>query len=352
MHITAFNLCQLLNGTLEGNPDVEVDTVAKIEEGHSRALSFLANPKYEAHIYDTRSGIVLVNRTFRATKPIKATLIRVDDPYASFTAILTQYAAQVHRRSGIETPSFIGEGSETGTDLYLGAFAYIGKYCKIGNNVIIYPHCFIGDNAEIGDNTILHAGVTIYHQCKVGSDCIIHAGAVIGSDGFGFAPKPDGSYAKIPQIGNVIIEDQVEIGANTAIDRATMGSTIIRKGAKLDNLIQIAHNVEIGANTVIAGQSAIAGSTKVGEQNVLGGQVGLAGHIVTAKGTQIGAQSGILSSIKEEGKKWMGSPATEFKEHFKSQVVFRNLPEMDKNLHELRKEMEHLRKLIEEKESS
>lgn len=343
MHITASQLCSLLNGTLEGNPDTEVDSVAKIEEGHPRALSFLANPKYESFLYETKAGVVLVKQDFKPEKTVATTLIRVEDPYAAFTAILTHYVAQIHNRSGIEQPSYVGENSVYGDDFYLAAFAYVGKGVKIGNNVKIYPHVFVGDGVEIGDNTILHSGVKIYHQCKVGSDCIIHSGTVIGADGFGFAPQKDGSYSKIPQTGNVVVEDSVEIGSNCSIDRATMGSTLIRKGVKLDNLIQIAHNAEIGANTVIAGQTGVSGSTKIGEQNVIGGQVGFAGHISTAKGTQIGAQSGILGTIKEEGKKWMGSPATDFKEHFKSQVVFRNLPELDKIVNDLKKEIQSLK---------
>lgn len=349
MQITAEALCQMLNGTLEGDAKAAVDTVAKIEEGHSRALSFLANPKYEEFIYSTQSGIVLVSREFQPSKPVSATLIRVDDPYIAFTTILSEYVAQINNKVGVEEPSFIGENTTTGEGLYLGAFAYIGKNCKIGKNVKIYPNCVIGDDVEIGDNTVLHANVSVYLHCKIGANCILHSGVVVGSDGFGFAPQADGSYSKIPQTGNVVIEDDVEIGANTCLDRATMGSTVIRKGVKLDNLVQIAHNVEIGENTVLAGATAVAGSTKLGKNMVVGGQVGIAGHIQIADGTKIGAQSGIIGTIKEPGKNWMGSPVTEFKDHFKSQAVFRNLPALDKRVHDLQKELEALKALLNER---
>ncbi|MBI1222865.1 MAG: UDP-3-O-(3-hydroxymyristoyl)glucosamine N-acyltransferase [Bacteroidetes bacterium] len=343
MQITAEALCQLLNGTLEGDARAVVDSVAKIEEGHSHSLSFLANPKYEEFLYTTESGIVLVSKDFKPSKPVRTTLVRVDDPYVAFTAILSEYVAQINNKSGIEEPSFIGENSEVGEGIYLGAFAYIGKNCRIGKNVKIYPNCVIGDNVEIGDNTILYPNVTVYLHCKIGANCILHSGVVVGSDGFGFAPQTDGSYAKIPQTGNVVIEDEVEIGANTCLDRATMGSTIVRKGAKLDNLVQIAHNVEVGENTVIAGATAVAGSTKLGKNMVVGGQVGIAGHIQLADGTKIAAQSGILSTIKEPGKNMMGSPAFEFKQYFKSQAVFRNLPELDKRVHDLQQELDALK---------
>lgn len=340
----------MLNGELEGNPDTLLDSVAKIEEGHPRALSFLANPKYEQHVYTTLSGVVLVRKDFKAEKPVTATLIRVDDPYAAFTMILTHYVAAMNNKTGIEQPSFVGENSTMGEGLYLGAFAYIGKNCRIGENVKIYPNSYVGDNVVIGDGTVIYAGVKIYTHCEVGKNCIIHSGTVIGSDGFGFAPQPDGTYAKIPQTGNVVIEDNVEIGANSAIDRATMGSTRIRKGAKLDNLVQIAHNAEVGENTVIAGQSGVAGSTKLGKNVVVGGQVGFAGHIEIANGTKIGAQSGILSTIKEEGKDWMGSPAFDFRDHFKSQIVYRNLPALDKKVHELKKQLDALIQQVKDKE--
>lgn len=350
MQISAEDLCQLLNGDLEGDASVMVNSVAKIEEAHPTALAFLANPKYEQHLYTSKAGVVLVRRDFKPEKPVKPTLIRVDDPYAAFTTILRQYVAILTMKEGIEESSFIGEGSTHGEGLYLGAFAYVGKQVKLGNNVKIYPGCYVGDHAVIGDNTVLYPNVIIYHMCRVGSDCIIHAGAVVGSDGFGFAPQPDGSYDKIPQTGNVIIEDRVEIGANATIDRATMGSTIIRKGAKIDNLVQLAHNTEVGMNTVIAAQSGVAGSTRLGKHVVVGGQVGFSGHIEIADGSKFGAQSGILGTIKEEGQSWMGSPATGFKEHFKSQAVFRNLPDLDKRVHALTKELEALKKMITEKE--
>ncbi len=351
MQISAAELCQLLNGELEGDASVSVNNVAKIEEAQGNDLAFLANPKYEQFLYETGAGIVLVGKTFKPEKEVRTTLIRVDDPYASFTAILTQYVAILNQKEGVEEPHFIGEDSSYGEGIYLGAFTYIGNQVKIGKNVKIYPGCYIGDRAEIGDNTTLYAGVKIYNLCKVGGNCILHAGAVIGSDGFGFAPQEDGSYSKIPQTGNVVIEDDVEIGANTTIDRATMGSTVIRQGAKIDNLVQLAHNTEIGAHTVIAAQTGIAGSTKLGRRNVVGGQVGFSGHITVADGSKFGAQSGILGTIKEEGKSWMGSPATEFKEHFKSQAVFRNLPALDKRVHELSRELESIKALLDKKDT-
>jgi UDP-3-O-[3-hydroxymyristoyl] glucosamine N-acyltransferase len=293
----------------------------------------LSNPKYEEFIYTTRASICIVNKTFQATKalPETLTLVLVDDAYACFAKLLAVYNEMQQKQPRIEQPSFIAESAKTGEDLYLGAFAYIGENAVIGNNVKIYPHVYIGDGVVIGDNTTLYSGVKIYADCKVGANCILHGGVVIGSDGFGFAPDENGKYNKIPQIGNVVIEDDVEIGANATIDRATMGSTFIRKGVKIDNLCQIAHNVEIGENTAMAALVGIAGSTKVGKNVMIGGQVGIAGHISIADGTLIYAQSGVSSSTKEKARV-MGTPAFNIEDFRKSAVGFKRLPDIMKRI--------------------
>lgn len=337
MQFTAEQIATLLNGKVEGNPDVLVSHLAKIEEGSEGALSFLSNRKYEQYLYDTSSSIVIVNKDLVLQKPVNATLIRVEDAYTSFSELLKIYHALRLERKGREEQAFVHESVKIGEGGYIGAFTYISKDVKIGNNVKIYPRVYIGDNVSIGDNTVLFPGVTVYYDCEIGSNVIIHSGAVIGSDGFGFAPQPDGSYEKIPQIGNVILEDNVEVGSNTVIDRATLGSTIIRKGVKLDNLIQIAHNAEIGSNTVIAAQTGVSGSTKVGKQVVLGGQVGVVGHITIADGTQVQAQSGINRSIEDKNKKWGGSPVAPYTSQLRSQVVYTRLPELEKRILELEK---------------
>ena len=339
MQISVAQLAQLLNGTVVGNPDILLHTVAKIEEGKEGALSFLANMKYESHLYDTKSSAVLINNDFVPTQVVKTTLIKVENAYASFTLLLKQFAAHANKKEGIEEGSVINKSSELGTNIYVGSLAYIAKGVKIGNNTQIYPTSYIGDNVKIGENCILYAGVKIYNDCEIGNNVIIHAGTVIGSDGFGFAPLADRSYKKIPQIGNVIIEDDVEIGANCAIDRATMGSTIIRKGVKLDNLNQVAHNVEIGEHTVMAGQSAIAGSTKIGRYCILAGQVGIAGHLTIAEGSVLGAKSGVNSSIKKENQKWFGAPAFEYADSLKSSIIFKKLPQLYKTVSELEKKI-------------
>lgn len=333
MKFTAQQIADTLHGTIEGNADVWINNVSKIEEGQPNTLSFLANPKYEEYLYTTNASIVLVNKTFEAQKKIMATLIRVDDAYKGFATLLDIYNAVSQNKSGIEQPVYIAENVKQGNNIYLGAFAYIGANTTIGDNVKIYPHSYIGDNVVIGDNTIVYAGVKIYNQCIIGNHCTLHAGAIIGADGFGFAPHNE-QYKKVPQIGNVIIEDYVEIGANTTIDRATLGSTIIGKGVKLDNLIQIAHNVEIGENTVIAAQSGIAGSTKVGKNCMIGGQVGIVGHITIADGVKIAAQSGVGQSIITPNEIVQGSPAFAISDYRKSYVIFRKLPEIDKRLSE------------------
>lgn len=337
MEFTVSQVSELINGTVEGNGDAKLSTISKIEEGKEGALSFLANPKYQNYIYDTAATAVIVNADFTPEKPVKTTLIRVEDAYQAFAKILDVYNQAIANKSGIDASAVIGEGSTHGENLYLGANAVVGNHVTIGNNVKIHPNAVIGDHANIGDNTVIYSGVQVYMQCKVGANCMIHSGAVIGSDGFGFAPMKDGSYNKVSQIGNVIIEDNVEIGANTTIDRATLGSTIIRKGVKLDNLIQIAHNVEVGENTVIASQAGISGSTKIGKNCIIGGQVGIVGHVTIADGTKINAQSGVAKSITEENKPWNGSPATHFRDSLRSHAVYRRLPELEKKLEELEK---------------
>lgn len=334
----------LLNGTVEGDDAVTVDKLAKIEEGTTGSLSFLANPKYEQFLYTTNASVVIVNNDQQLTAPVKATLIRVENAYSAFSVLLERYNTIKLNKKGIEQPCFIHPSAQIGNDVYIGAFAYIGPGAKVGDNSKIYPNTYIADNVTIGKNVTLFAGVKIYFDCVLGDNVIIHAGAVIGSDGFGFAPNPDGSYNKISQIGNVVIEDDVEIGANTAVDRATMGSTVIHKGVKIDNLVQIAHNVEIGAHTVIAGQAGISGSTKIGKNAVIGGQVGISGHLDIANGTQLSAQTGINSSITEEGKAWGGTPYMPYKDYLRAHAKLRKLPDLDRKVYELEKLIEELKK--------
>jgi UDP-3-O-[3-hydroxymyristoyl] glucosamine N-acyltransferase len=341
MEFTAAQIAGLLNGTVDGDENQAVNNLSKIEEGKPKTLSFLGNPKYEPFIYSTEASIVLVNASFKPEKPLKpgCTLIRVENAYESFAKLLEIYNQVINNKVGIEQPSYISATATYGTSCYIGAFAYIGDQVKIGDNVKIYPNTVIGDHSVIGDNTIIYAGVKIYTGTKIGRDCTIHAGVVLGSDGFGFAPNQENNYSKVPQIGNVILEDNVEIGANTAIDRATLGSTIIRKGAKLDNLIQIAHNVEIGENTVIAGQAAIAGSTKVGKNCMIGGQVGIVGHIKIADGVKIAAQSGVGQTIDKENEVVQGSPAFGIGDYRRSYVLFRSLPKLNDKLNDLVKKL-------------
>ncbi|WP_374948557.1 UDP-3-O-(3-hydroxymyristoyl)glucosamine N-acyltransferase [Mucilaginibacter sp.] len=335
MHFTAKDIALMLKGTVEGDPLAAVSGLAKIEEAGPGSLSFLANPKYEHYLYTTNAGIVIINSGHQLTEPVKATLIRVENAYSAFTVLLEAYSTFKLQKAGIEQPSFIHDTATVGESAYIGAFAYIGQGVTMGINCKIYPNCYIADNVTLGDNVTLFPGVTVYFDCAIGSNVIIHSGAVIGSDGFGFAPNTDGTYNKIAQIGNVIVEDDVEIGSNATIDRATMGSTIIRKGAKIDNLVQVAHNVEIGSNTVIAAQSGIAGSTKLGENVMLGGQVGVVGHITLAKGTQVQAQAGVSRTIKEEGKRWAGSPAISYTADMRSNIVVGRLPELERRVRDL-----------------
>ncbi|WP_353085453.1 UDP-3-O-(3-hydroxymyristoyl)glucosamine N-acyltransferase [Flavobacterium sp.] len=339
MKFTAEQIAGILNGEVVGNPNAEVSKLAKIEEGIPGSLTFLSNPKYQNYIYTTQATVTIVNKNFEPENPITTTLIKVDDPYQAFSKLLEYYNQVKLMKSGIEQPSVISEGVTYGDDLYLGSFCYVGKNVKIGNNVKIYPNTFIGDNVVIGDNCVFFAGVRVYSETEIGNNCVIHSGAIVASDGFGFAPHEDGTYSKIPQIGNVILEDDVEIGACTTIDRATMGSTIIRKGAKLDNQIQIAHNVEVGENTVIAAQTGIAGSTKIGKNCMIGGQVGVAGHITIGDNVRIQAQSGIGKSLKD-GEVVQGSPAFTYGDFSKSYVHFRNLPKIVSDLDALKKKLE------------
>lgn len=349
MQFTALQIAALIGGKIEGDPDVKVSKVAKIEEAGAGDLSFVANPKYEEYLYSTGASVIIVNESLAPEQTIKATLIRVKDAYSGFALLLEKYNEIISQsgKKGIEQPSYVSETAKLGKDVYIGAFTYIGSNVTIGDRVQIYPGCYIGDNVFINEDSQLYAGVKVYDGCTLGSKVVIHSGTVIGGDGFGFAPQKDGSYKKVPQIGNVIIEDNVEIGANTTIDRATMGSTIIRKGVKLDNLIQIAHNVEIGENTVIAAQTGISGSTKVGKNCIIGGQVGIVGHIQIADGTRINAQSGVSKSVTTPDVALTGSPAYDYKSSLKSQAIFRNLPELQQRLLKLEETIEELRSLTE-----
>jgi UDP-3-O-[3-hydroxymyristoyl] glucosamine N-acyltransferase len=336
MEFTIKQIAHLINGEVRGDDSLKINQLAKIEEGKIGAISFLSNPKYEPFLYTTQSSAVIVSQDFEPKKDFSATLIVVENAYSGFTKLLEEYQRFLnYSKIGIEEPSYKSEGVLIGDGSYRGAFSYIGKGCKIGKNVKIFPQVYLCENVTIGDNTIIYSGAKIYSNCQIGNNCTIHANAVIGSDGFGFAPQEDGSYKSIPQLGNVIIEDNVSVGANTTIDCATMGSTIIREGVKLDNLIQIAHNVEIGRNTVIAAQTGIAGSTKIGENCVIAGQVGFAGHITIANGTKIGAQAGVLSNIKEENTAITGTFAINVKDYIKSYAVFKKLPQLEKQIREL-----------------
>lgn len=331
MEFTAAQIASFINGTVEGNPNAIINGFGKIEEAKATELTFFANPKYEPFVYLTQAGVIILNASYELQQPIAATLIRVPDAYKAFATLLSLYDSIVNSNAnlvGIETPSFIHETAQLGENVYVGAFAYIGEGAVIGNHVKIYPNAYIGKNVVIGDHTVINPHVNIYHNCKIGTQCIIHSGTIVGSDGFGFAPQADGSYQKVPQLGNVIIEDFVEIGSNTTIDRATIGSTIIETGVKLDNLIQIAHNAVIGKHTVIAAQAGISGSTRIGEQCIIGGQAGVVGHIQLANGTKVNAQSGMTKTVKEENKSFTGSPAGDFKATLRQQALVKQLPDL------------------------
>ena len=343
MKFTALQIATLLGGTIEGNPNVEVWNVAKIEEGAPGMLSFLANPKYTPYIYETASSVVIVNNTFVAEKSIAATLIRVEDAYASFAKLLAYYDQMSQEKSGVSSLAFVSASAKYGDRCYLGEFAFVGENVTIGNNVKVYPQVYIGDGCVIGDNTVLYPGVRLYRNTVVGQRCIIHAGAVIGADGFGFAPQEDGHYEKIPQVGNVMIDDDVEIGANTTIDRSTMGSTRVHKGVKLDNLVHLAHNVEVGENSALAAQVGISGSTHLGKNCVVGGQSGFVGHLHIANGSKFGGQCGVMGSIKEENQEFMGTPIQPLRQYLISNARFRHIDDMARNLDALEKELTELK---------
>ena len=343
MEFSINDVAIMLNGEVIGDGSEKVHRIDTLQEGKKGGICFLANPKYEPYIYTTEATAVLVRRDFIPKKQIHTTLIKVDDPYSSFTSLLEEYQKFIsEQKSGIENPSYIGENSVVGENIYRGAFSYIGNHVTIGNNVKIYPHVYIGDHVKIGDHTIIYPGAKIYERTVIGKSCTIHAGAVLGSDGFGFAPQPDGSFKTIPQIGNVVLGDHVNIGANTAIDRATFESTIIETGAKLDNLIQVAHNVVIGSNTVIAAQAGISGSSKIGKNCMIAGQVGIIGHLTIADKVVLAAQTGIISSIENEGEVRLGSPSMERMKYLKSYSVFRDLPELKKSVKQLEEKIINL----------
>jgi UDP-3-O-[3-hydroxymyristoyl] glucosamine N-acyltransferase len=343
MQISLNELAQLLNGEVVGDGKQMVHTVAKIEEGFSGALSFLANTKYEEFLYSTKSSGVLVNKGFEPNKPYTTTLIKVDDAYAAFTYLLEKFSNVSNELKGIEAMSFVDPSAKVGEGVYIGSYAYVAADAVIADGAKIYPQVYIGKGVKVGKNTILYPGVKVYHACEIGDNCIIHAGSIIGSDGFGFAPLPDRSYKKIPQTGNVIIQSEVEIGANCTVDRATMGSTIVKQGVKLDNMVQIAHNVEVGPHTVMASQSGIAGSSKVGGYCVIGGQVGIAGHLTVADGNQFGGQTGQMVSIKEPYGKWFGTPSMDVKDNLRSAAIYRKLPSLLKRIEDLEKEIKKLK---------
>ncbi len=343
MQFTAIQIASLTGGKVEGNPDAAVGSFGKIEEAKAGQLAFLANPKYEDHLYTTSASVVIVNESLVLRQPVNAALVRVPDAYTAFASLLAKYQELMQQQlAGIQEPSYRSKTSVIGSQVFIGAFAYLGENVVLGNNVKIYPQVYLGDNVTVGDNTILYPGVKVYHDCKLGKNVVIHAGAVLGADGFGFAPQPDGSFKKVPQIGNVVVEDFVEIGANATIDRATIGSTTIRAGAKVDNLVQIAHNVEIGNNSVIAAQSGISGSTRIGKNAMIGGQAGIVGHITIADGARINAQSGVSKSIKSPNSAVTGSPAFDYTSALRSQAVSRNLPELEKRLVALEKLVQQL----------
>ncbi len=339
MNFTAGVIAQFLKGTVEGNPEATVSDVSKIEEGRPGTLSFLANPKYEKYIYDTRSSIVIVNQDFKPQRNVGATLVRVQNAYEAFAELLRLYEQSKPKKSGISDLSSIAGSAILGKEIYVGEYTVVHENVQLGDGVQLFPQVFVGDNVKIGEGTILHPGVKVYEGSEIGAHCVIHAGAVIGGDGFGFAPNQENNYQKVPQVGKVIIEDHVEVGANTTIDRATMGATVLRKGVKLDNLIMIAHNVEVGENTVMAAQTGISGSTKVGRNCMFGGQVGLIGHITIADGVKIAAQSGLTKDIKEEGMVVQGSPPLEFAYYQRCYVVFKNLPQLRNQVNDLERKV-------------
>ena len=346
MQFTAAQIAQIINGRVEGNADASVSSFGKIEEAKPGQISFLANPKYEDFIYTTGASVIIINESLELKQTIDATLIRVPDAYSAFAILLDQYQQiKAQMLTGIQQPVYIHATAKTGDNVFIGAFAYLGENVIVGNGTKIYPGAYLGNGVTIGENTTIHPGVKIYHECIIGSNVVIHAGTVIGSDGFGFAPQADGRYKKVPQIGNVIIEDHVEIGANSTIDRATIGSTIIRAGVKLDNLLQIAHNVEVGNNTVIAAQTGVSGSTKIGKNVMIGGQAGFAGHITIADGTKINGKSGVTKSIKKPNTSVNGNPAVDFTTSLRNQALVRDLPQLEKRIKELENFIKELKEI-------
>ena len=343
MQFTAAQIALMINGKVEGDATMAVTSFGKIEEAQEGQISFLANPKYEEFLYQTKASVLIISDSQEINQPIHPTLIRVADAYSAFATLLTKYQELMTQQlTGIQQPSYISSTALLGENIFVGAFTYVGENVSLGNQVKLFQGVVLGDNVQIGDNSIIHPGVKIYHDCVIGKNVNIHAGAVIGSDGFGFAPQADGAFKKIPQIGNVVIEDFVEIGANTTIDRATIGSTTIRTGVKLDNLIQVAHNVEIGTNTVIAALCGISGSTKVGKNVMMGGQVGTAGHISIADGSRIAGKTGITKTVKEPNKSLSGNPATDVASALRIQAMTRNLPDLEKRVKELEKRIAEL----------
>ncbi|MFO7922832.1 MAG: UDP-3-O-(3-hydroxymyristoyl)glucosamine N-acyltransferase [Bacteroidales bacterium] len=344
MEFTARQIAEFLNGEVEGDPHIIVNDVSKIEEGKQGTLAFLANPKYEKYIYDTRASVVLVNMDFKPDRPVPCTLVRVADAYQAVAELLRLREKMEPVPSGIERDAYVDSRAQIGNEVYIGHFSVISAGAVIGNNARIYPHVFIGKNVVVGDSTVIYPGTRIYPECRIGSECTLHSGVVVGGDGFGFAPRSDSNYTKVPQVGNVIIEDHVEIGSNTTIDRAMIGSTILRKGVKLDNLIQVAHNVEIGENTVIAAQSGIAGSTKIGAGCMIGGQVGIIGHITIADGVKIAAQSGVGVSITDKDDIVQGSPAFHYGRYQRSYILYKKLPELYQQIRKLENEMDDMKR--------
>ncbi|ACU06471.1 MULTISPECIES: UDP-3-O-(3-hydroxymyristoyl)glucosamine N-acyltransferase [Pedobacter] len=351
MQFTAKQISEFIDGTIEGDERVGVSELSKIEDGKAGSLCFLSNPKYENYLYSTSASVVIVGKDFVPSQQVNSTLIRVADPYSAFSVLLEKYNEVVNQNSaqvGIEQPSFIHPSAKIGKNVFIGAFSYIAENVEIGDNCKVSPQVYIGADSALGRNCTLFPGVKLYNRSVLGNNIIIHSNTVVGSDGFGFAPQADGTYTKIAQIGNVVIEDDVEIGANTSIDRATMGSTFIRKGVKLDNLIQIAHNVDVGEHSVVAAQTGISGSSKLGEKSVIGGQVGIAGHLSLAKGTQIGAQAGINFNTTEENKQWHGSPAQPLRDWMRASVIFKQLPSVEKRIASLEAKIKQLNELIEQ----
>ena len=346
MQFSAAQIAMMIGGKVEGNAEIAVSSFGKIEEAKEGQLAFLANPKYEEHLYTTKASIIIVNEVQELKQPVTATLIRVPDAYSAFASLLDKYQQLVTQQlQGIQQPVYIDATATTGENVFIGAFAYLGQKVVVGNGSKIFPNVYLGDHVKVGENTIIHPGVKIYHHCIIGNNVVIHAGTVIGSDGFGFAPQQDGTFKKVPQIGNVIIEDGVEIGANATIDRATIGSTLIKTGAKLDNLLQIAHNVEVGTNTVIAAQAGVSGSTKIGNNVQIGGQAGIVGHIQIGDGARINAQSGVSKSI-DAGKAVTGSPAFDYTSALRSQATSRNLPDMEKRIKELERAVKEIKEKV------